>query len=95
MKTTVEIFKRPTPVSNAMDQVSAWMESPALVLLSESGGYWARLAQVVSASRVTGLQIHDARIAALCLHHGVEHLWTADRDFGRFPDLKTRNPLVD
>lgn len=21
-------------------------------------------------------------------------LWTADRDFGRFPDLATRNPLV-
>jgi len=89
------IFKRPTPVSNALDQVSAWMESPALVLLSESGAYWDRLAQVVSSSRVTGPQVHDARIAALCLHHGVEYLWTADRDFGRFPDLKTRNPLVD
>ena len=36
----------------------------------------------------------DARIAAICLGHGVEELWTCDRDFGRYPDLKTRDPLI-
>ena len=39
--------------------------------------------------------VHDARVAALCIAHGVTELWTADRDFGRFPDLVTRNPLQD
>jgi predicted nucleic acid-binding protein len=34
------------------------------------------------------------RIAALCLTHGVRALWTADRDFSRFPRLRTVNPLV-
>ncbi len=38
--------------------------------------------------------VHDARIAAICLAHGVSELWTADRDFSRFPELKARNPLV-
>ena len=33
-------------------------------------------------------------IAALCLGHGVRELWSADRDFSRFPDLRVRNPLV-
>ena len=33
-------------------------------------------------------------IAALCLAHGVRELWTHDRDFGRFPALAVRNPLV-
>jgi hypothetical protein len=33
-------------------------------------------------------------MAALCLRHGVRELWTADRDFSIFPQLKTRNPLV-
>ena len=32
-------------------------------------------------------------IAALCLGHGVTEFWTADRDFSRFPDIPTRNPL--
>lgn len=39
--------------------------------------------------------IHDVRIAALCLTHGVIELWSAGRDFGRFPALRTRNPLAD
>jgi predicted nucleic acid-binding protein len=38
--------------------------------------------------------VHDARIAALCRHHGVEALCTADRDFSRFPQITVRNPLV-
>lgn len=37
----------------------------------------------------------DARIAALfCIQNGVTELLTADRDFGRFHELKTRNPLI-
>lgn len=38
--------------------------------------------------------VHDARIAALCLQQGVREIWTADRYFGRFAGLKSRNPLV-
>ncbi len=43
---------------------------------------------------IVGPHVHDARIAALCRVHGVEELWTADRDFGRLPELTVRNPLV-
>ena len=43
---------------------------------------------------ISGAAIHDARIAAICLDHGVDELWTCDRDFSRFPDLRTRNPLI-
>jgi hypothetical protein len=28
------------------------------------------------------------------LAHGVTELWTADRDFSRFPALRIRNPCV-
>ncbi|NNK63615.1 MAG: VapC toxin family PIN domain ribonuclease, partial [Gemmatimonadetes bacterium] len=53
-----------------------------------------RLERAVSGSRVAGPRIHDARVAALCDYHGVRELWSADRDFTRFPDLRTRNPLA-
>lgn len=88
------IFAPATPLARALDQVAAWLASPTLVVLSESAGYWQRLRQVVTKGRVTGAQVHDARVAALCLHHGVAELWSADRDFSRFPALRTRNPLV-
>jgi len=89
-----KIYAPPTPRAAAVDQIDAWLESPALVLLGESGSHWPTLRALVNAGRVAGPQVHDARIAALCLQHAVGELWTADRDFNRYPQLKTRNPLV-
>ena len=89
------IFRTPTPLAAALDQAAAWLESPSLVLLAESDdAYFTVLRDVVAASKVTGPRIHDARIAALCLHHSVRELWSADRDFSMFPALRVRNPLV-
>jgi uncharacterized protein len=88
------IYSPPTPLARAVDQVAAWFESPSLFLLTESEGYWNQLLMIINSSRVTGAIIHDARIVALCLLHGVDELWSADRDFSRFPKLTVRNPLV-
>lgn len=88
------IFRTPSPLAAALSQVEAWLESPTLVLLAESDGYWPELRGLVSDARVAGPIVHDARVAALCLEHGVKELWSADRDFGRFPRLVVRNPLV-
>lgn len=88
------IFANPTPIELARSQVDAWLDSPGLVLLAETGGYWARLRALLETGRVSGPQVHDARIAALCLHHGIARLWTADRDFSRFPELPAANPLI-
>jgi predicted nucleic acid-binding protein len=74
--------------------VAIWGEAPSLRFLSEGGRHFERLSDLALSGRIRGAMIHDARIAAICLEHGVSELWTADRDFGRFPALKTRNPLV-
>ncbi len=88
------IFRTPTPVELALSQMQALAGLPQVVMLSEDDGYLDRLAAVAVPARTQGGAIHDARIAALCLHHGVTQLWSADRDFTRFPDLPVRNPLV-
>ena len=74
--------------------MEAWFESPALVLLHEGPSHWAVLSKLIERARVTGPMIHDARIAAICLANGASTLWSADRDFSRFKDLKVVNPLV-
>ena len=89
------IYNPPTPLAAALDQVDAWIESPSLSLIRESEGYWPHLKNVIEQGRVVGPKVHDARIAAICLLQGVRELWTADRDFSRFPALLTRNPLVN
>jgi toxin-antitoxin system PIN domain toxin len=88
------IYAPPTPLAAALDQVQAWLESPSVVLLSEPDGYWTELRATVEAGRIGGPLVHDARVAALCSVHGVKQLWTADRDFGRFPGVTVVNPLV-
>lgn len=88
------IFRHPTPMTQAVGQVDAWLESPSLVVLAESDEYFDTLREIVSRSRTAGPRIHDARVAALCLAHGARELWTADRDFSTFPTLRVRNPLV-
>lgn len=89
------IYVPPTPLERAIDQVDAWLHAPTLTLLSEGGEYWSVLRDAVKAGRVAGPVVHDARIAALCRHHGVSALWTADRDFSKFPLVPARNPLID
>lgn len=91
------VFKTPTPYDRAVAQVDAWLESPSLVVLTEGRGgrvYWAELSHQLLASRATGQAVNHARVAALCLHHGVTELWSAHRDYSAFPGLKIRNPLI-
>jgi uncharacterized protein len=88
------IYRPPTSGEAAIAQVEAWLDSPSLVIVAESEAYWPMLRQAVLGGQAVGPIVHDARVAALCAAHGVRELWTADRDFGRFPDVTVVNPLV-
>jgi toxin-antitoxin system PIN domain toxin len=89
------IFKHPTPLERALEQLEDWALSPVCQVISEPEGYLPILASTLRSSRTVGSQVHDARIAALCVAHGVDELWSADRDFSRFAKLRVRNPLND
>ena len=88
------IYDPPSGVKAAVDQADAWLESPTVELLGESEAHWALLREELHHGRVQGPMVHDARIASICMGHGITELWTADRDFGRFPRLPVRNPLI-
>lgn len=88
------IYAPPTPIDAALDQVDAWMASPSLAMLGETPTYWPVARTQVLGGHITGPRMHDAHVAALCITHGVRELWTSDRDFSRFPELKVVNPLV-
>jgi len=87
------VYDPPSPLAVALDQVDAWMESPTLLLLGEGSEHWTTLRSLIETGRVAGPKVHDARIVALCLAHGVRSLWTVDRDFSRFPALEAVNPF--
>ena len=88
------VYAPPSPLERAIDQVNAWLESPTLVLLAETANHWAHLRTFLEIGKISGPQVQDARVASLCRAHGISELWTADRDFSRFPGIRTKNPLV-
>lgn len=92
--TNPKIHRPPTPHKSALQLLTNCAAFPAFRFIGEGDGYLTILAGLLESSKASGGLIHDAKIAAICLHHGVSELWTADRDFSRFPKLKTRNPLV-
>lgn len=89
-----KIYLPPTPPARALADLEVWFESPSLRLIGEGEAHWSHLRELVRRGPVIGPMVHDARIAAICLAHGVRTLLSADRDFSRFAGMEVRNPLA-
>jgi uncharacterized protein len=92
--TRPKVYVPASSLEEAFHQIDLWMQSPGLQLIGETMDHAEKLKELALRGQSFGARIHDARIAAICLQHGVAELWTADRDFQHFPALKTHNPLV-
>jgi toxin-antitoxin system PIN domain toxin len=88
------IFRDPTPIDVALDAVRRLLSSLSGGFLAEGEGYLDALERIARPALLQGALVHDARVAALCVFHGVRVLWSADRDFSRFPELAVINPLA-
>ena len=87
-------FERASSTDQALGQLEAWLAAPAVQVIGETTQHWHVLSELLRQGKVQGGMVHDARIAAICIEHGVREFWTADRDFSRFPRLKCVNPLI-
>ena len=92
--TNPRVFKSPTPMPIAVKHLQSLAELAHCMLIGEEDDYFEQLAALLVSGQITGGMVHEARIAAICVQHGVTELWSADRDFSRFPALKTRNPVT-
>lgn len=82
-----------TKPDHAWRQFMAWAGSPSHHMIGETDDFIEILERIVSRPNVVGGVVHDARIAAVCIAHGVDALLTRDRDFSLFPELVTRDPF--
>ncbi|MGH7834529.1 MAG: TA system VapC family ribonuclease toxin [Candidatus Binatia bacterium] len=89
------VFHPPAPVQVAISDMKAILDSPSLLLLSETSRHLEIMQEIIKSSGVTGNLIHDAHIAALCIEHGVTELFTGDRDFARFRGFKVSDPFQE
>ena len=87
-------FEQPSTPSEAQRQVDLWLASPSVRVLNESRHHWETLRHVVEETGVSGTAIHDAKIAAICLDHGVTEIITGDGGFASVPPLRARDPFA-
>lgn len=74
------------------DERAALLES-VFLLVPDNERVHAEWRRLVVAHSVSGVQVHDARLAAAMLAHGVPRLLTLnDRDFARFPGISVVHP---
>ena len=92
--TNARIYPRPTPADGAFVQLRVWLASPSVRVVGESRDHLDTLELLVSTGKLTGGAVHDARIAAICISHGVRELWSVDRGFSRMAGIRVRNPLI-
>lgn len=90
--TNPRIFERPSSLDRALAFVDDLRQSPVTVPISEGPRHWAIFERLCRKIGATGNRIPDAYLAALAVESGCE-LVTADRGFGRFPELRWRHPM--
>jgi toxin-antitoxin system PIN domain toxin len=79
-------------VEQAVDIVEEWLQQPNVQILAPGDQHWSVLRRMLMEGRASGPLVSDAQIAALTIEYGGV-LYTADRDFARFPGLRWKNPL--
>lgn len=88
------IFDEPLDLATAQRAVGDLLSRPHVRTVGEQPGFWAHLDAALSEVSARGDLITDAHLVALMRQHGIDTIWTADRDLRRFDGLAVRNPLV-
>jgi hypothetical protein len=78
--------------AEAAEFVSQWLGLPNVRVLAPGDGHWRIFRKMIVEGQAMGPLVSDAQLAALTIEYGGV-LYTADRDFARFPGLRWENPL--
>lgn len=91
--TSSKAFEHPLSLGEATERITSWLNrSVARIVHTDAGHVERVLRLLVAAGSAGGNLVTDAQIAAIAIaHHATVH--TADRDFLRFPELRTHFPL--
>lgn len=92
--TNPRIFQSPESISDAWKQVEEWLDCENAWIPETTERHRDVLGTLLGASGMQANLVPDAHLAALAIEHGLI-LCSTDGDFGRFKDLRWRNPLAE
>lgn len=92
LATDPRVFMQPLAVVDATAIVASWLARDNVALAAPSEGHWSRLGAIATDAKARGALLMDAHLAVLAIEHGATVV-TSDRDFTRFPAVRTADPL--
>ena len=92
ISTNPQVYESPLSIAEADRAVSSWLAQPVAGILEPGERHWDILRRLATDGQAAGALMMDAALAAVAVEHGAT-LYTTDRDFARFSELKWTNPL--
>ena len=92
LATTPRVFPEPLSMTETSAIVSDWLARPNVAVVHPTERHWEILRSLLAVTRTRGRDVTDAHLAALAVEHGATFC-TTDRDFARFPGLRTLDPF--
>lgn len=94
MATHPAIFPRPLSPEDALHNVEQLIGLPHARTAGEAEGFWDAYLAATAGFVVRGNLVSDAHLVALMRQNGVATLWTHDRDFRKFEQVRVRDPFA-
>ena len=88
------IFSAPLTPREAEENLNSLLELPRVRVIGEGDGFWSAYRIISAETPVRGNLVTDAHLAAILLEHGVGTLYSRDRDFLKFRNLRVRDPFA-
>jgi uncharacterized protein len=92
LSTHPTIVDEPLSPSEALAKIGDLVDRPHVRTPGEAAGFLAVYRETASAG-TRGKDVTDAHIATLMRQHGVQTIYTRDRDFRRFDGIRVENPF--
>lgn len=93
ISTHPSIFTSPLTPAEAEANVDSLLSLPRVRVLGEGGGFWSAYQTQTAGTPVRGNLVPDAHLVAILFEHGVQTLYSRDRDFLKFPSLRVEDPF--
>ena len=92
LATNPRVSSPPASVPEAVDRVEEWFKLPNVSAVNPGPDHLVHFKRLLEAAAAGGRLTIDAHIAAIAVEFQAE-VHSNDRDFGRFPGLRWRNPI--
>jgi len=89
------IFSRPLAHGEAMANIEVLAAQPHVRVVGESSRFWEIYRSLAADVPARGNGVPDAHLVALMVEHGVDIIWSRDRDFRKYPSVVARDPFDD